>query len=119
MHVENRESELMKQTRRAVYNAMTRSAEFAEKVAPYFKANNWTWGLGPNSSNVPTADDIEITLNTLCTDLLISARRDPYFNGDNCVSTGRLQVRVFVGSDHNSHCVFELVPAYMMTSSRQ
>lgn len=60
---------------------------FAAKAQPIFELNGWTWGIFREGARVPTVQDIQGTVSTLIWECTKSG-------GQNCASTGRIQVFV-------------------------
>jgi len=82
--------------------------EFAEKVQPIFEKMNWQWGWA-GERHVPTVDDIIEVIGNLSDHLYA----DKHF----CiVSTGRMQIAMFRGSDKKVHVDIQLVPEWKSIS---
>jgi hypothetical protein len=91
--------------RRVYFSLLSKVESFAEKVAPIFKANNWTWG----SKTSLTPFDIECTIRSLARDMITTLESSNDIT-KGCVSSGRLQVRMCYYSNTGWQGYIELVP---------
>lgn len=90
-------------------DAMNKVDAFAKKVSTLFATMGYTWSNRPGPAYVPTHADIADTLIALICEGCRTAEKN---NGCAVVSTGRLQVRYWVGSTGRQYCTLEFVPAH-------
>jgi hypothetical protein len=81
--------------------------EFALKVYPIFKNNNWTW-VYPQGERIPDTDDIFFLVCSLRTSLIAGEQT-------SAVSSGRIHIQVTKYSDDEISILISLRPEWLQT----